>query len=285
MATPKSPQTKKSTPKSPTPEKAIVKKPTSDNSKNKKNIIWFTVFALGWVLVSMIASQYIIALPMALLLGENVSQPLWICVYDALVYLLALVLVIFVPPALYRTYQKSHTKTPSSKTSSSKQTPLDTNSEELGIQHLPTLVDIGLAPIGYFVYIVIASALTTFMSLFSWFNADQTQDVGFSYFISGGDRIIAMLALVFIAPIAEEIIMRGWLYDKLRSKLKIAPAIILVSVLFGLLHGQWNVAVSTFALSVVLCGLREITGTIWSGVLLHMLSNGIAFYMLYIAGI
>ena len=59
---------------------------------------------------------------------------------------------------------------------------------------------------------------------------------------------------------------------------------ILTSIVFAFLHGQWNVAVTVFALSLILCSMREITGTIWSGVLLHMLSNGIAFYLLYIGG-
>ena len=31
-------------------------------------------------------------------------------------------------------------------------------------------------------------------------------------------EFFAMLAIVFIAPIVEEIIMRGWLYGKLRDK-------------------------------------------------------------------
>jgi membrane protease YdiL (CAAX protease family) len=45
---------------------------------------------------------------------------------------------------------------------------------------------------------------------------------------------------------------------------------------------QWNVAADTFALSLVLCTLRQITGNIWAGVLLHMIKNGIAYYFLFI---
>ena len=101
------------------------------------------------------------------------------------------------------------------------------------------------------------------------------------------------MILVVVAPIAEELIFRGWLYGKLRlllsSKLSnnasMILSIILVSVLFGMVHMQWNVGVNVFALSVVLCGLREITGTIYAGILAHMLKNGIAFYLLYILGI
>ena len=91
----------------------------------------------------------------------------------------------------------------------------------------------------------------------------------------------------------EEVIFRGWLYGKLRQKLSgktseitgIIISILLVSLLFGIVHMQWNVGVNVFALSVVLCVLREITGTIYSGILVHMLKNGIAFYFLYVAGV
>ena len=272
----------------------------SRRTKLNPQTIWYVIFLLLWTVVALIASQFIIAYPMAWLLGDAALQPLWTAIYNALVYLLTLVLVILVPPRLYRLYQRRRTAKP---TSSSKTTadptatktsaapagtapatnPFTTNRTELGFKHLPTFVDLGLAPIGYIVHLVLATALTSLMSLFTWFNATETQDTGFSYFITGGDRFVAMIALVFIAPLAEEILMRGWLYGKLRTKLKAPLAILLVSLVFALLHGQWNVGVTVFSLSLVLCTLREITGTIWSGIILHMLSNGIAFYLLYVA--
>lgn len=255
-------------------------KPKTQKTKavfNRQNI-YFTIFALAWVLLSMIASQYIVSLPMVILLGEAASEPSWTAIYYLITYILTLVLVLLVPPQLYKLWQKR---------SSIKSTvnPLTTNPVELGISTPPTFVDIGLAPIGYVVYNICASFLLNLMTIFPWFMLEQEQDVGFSTYITGFDRIIAMIAIVFIAPIAEELIMRGWLYGKLRSRLPIWLAMLLVSLLFGFLHGQWNVAVTVFAMSMVLCSMREVTGSIWSGMLLHILSNGIAFYQLYIAAL
>ena len=264
----------------------------SRRTKLNPQTIWYVIFLLLWTVVAIIASQFIIAYPMAWLLGDASLQPLWTAVYNALVYLLTLVLVILVPPRLYQLYQRHRSAQPATSGQTTAKTstaavatanPFATNRTELGFKHLPTFIDLGLAPIGYIVHLVLATALTSLMSLFTWFNADQVQDTGFSYFITGGERFIAMLALVFVAPIAEEILMRGWLYGKLRTKLKAPLAILLVSLVFAALHGQWNVGVTVFSLSLVLCTLREITGTIWSGIILHMLSNGIAFYLLYIA--
>lgn len=252
------------------------KQPTETQKPQPKfkidnHTIWFAIFCLAWVAVTMTASQFIIGLPMIWILQDKFTQPLWTCIYYALSYSLTLLLVLFVPQFIAKGKSKKL------------QTDFGTTTEELGFKTLPTFVDIGLAPVGYVVYLALAAMLTSLMSIFPWFDAGQAQDVGFSYFITTGDRVIAMIALVFIAPLAEEIIMRGWLYGKLRSRMKVPLAMFLVSILFGVLHGQWNVGVSVFALSLVLCSLREITGTIWSGILLHMLSNGIAFYLLYVA--
>lgn len=277
MATPKS-TASASTDTQPSPQS----KPRLD-----RQTVYFAIFTLAWTALSMTASQYIIAYPMLWLLGENASTPLWTYIYYALTYLLTLAFVILLPPRLFQLARnhstKDQAKTPSKiKGENTFFNPLATNSTELGLQHLPTFVDIGLAPIGYIVYLFGANLLTNLMTIFPWFQSDQAQEVGFGYFITTGDRILALIALVIIAPVAEEIVMRGWLYGKLRSRLKAPIAILLVSLLFGFLHGQWNVGVSVFMLSLVLCSLREVTGTIWSGMLLHILSNGIAFYLLYI---
>lgn len=249
-------------------------------SKVSKQTIYFTVFALAWALLATAASQFVVAYPMFWLLGEKFSTPLWTCIYYALSYALTLALIIFIPPRLVRLLQQRRQQP----VTDTKNNPLATNITELGVQHLPTFTDIGLAPIGYVVYLFGANLITRLMLLFPWFQADQTQNTGFGYFLTTVDRLLAILALVIIAPVAEELVMRGWLYGKLRSRLKAPITILLVSILFALLHGQWNVAVDVFALSVVLCSLREITGTVWSGMLLHILKNGIAFYLLYITG-
>lgn len=256
MAIPKK-ITRKSTATTPTADSTEMPKPPSKT--------WaFVVFVVAWVIVSMLLSQLVIGLPMMLILGNSFSRPVWTGIYYVLTYALSLFLILFVTPRLSKKFKTTPT--------------------ELGFAHLPTFVDIGLAPIAYIVYIACANFITSLMSHLPWFNADEAQDVGFNYLAGGGERVIAMLALVFIAPIAEEIIMRGWLYGKMRSKLKVVPAILITSAVFALLHGQWNVSITTFVLSLVLCSLREITGTIWSGMILHMLSNGIAFYLLYVVG-
>ena len=168
---------------------------------------------------------------------------------------------------------------------------------ELGLNELPTWTDIGLAPVGLVVYAILAYVLTSIFSVFPWFNASEAQDVGFNTLLLASDRVFAFVTLVIIAPVAEELIFRGFLYQKIKTLFcssktakkaettAIIIATFITSIAFGVMHGQWNVGVNVFAMSIVLCLLREITGSIYAGILMHMIKNMIAFYLLYIATI
>ncbi len=242
---------------------------------------------LVWAAASTIASQLVIGRLMILIMGvDNFSQPVPTAIYSALTYILTLFMVILVPPMIVaiRKNKKGEKKVAIDKKAAR---------EELGLKGLLTWTDIGLAPVGFIVYLLVASGLTALFNIFPWFNPSEVQDVGFNLHISGVDRLIAFFVLVVLAPIAEEIIFRGWLYGKLRNTVlseysntvSIVVSTLLVSLTFGIVHLQWNVGVNVFAMSIVLCVLREITGTIYSGILLHIIKNGVAFYLLYVIGI
>ena len=46
----------------------------------------------------------------------------------------------------------------------------------------------------------------------------------------------------------------------------------------------WIGFIDTFILSLVLCYLRVKTGSLWAGITLHALKNGIAFVALFVIG-
>ncbi len=148
---------------------------------------------------------------------------------------------------------------------------------------LPSWADIALAPAGFVMYFLV-SAVTMYAvtQLVPGFNPDEVQHVGFENLQQYFEYLLAFIILVIVAPLAEEILFRGYLYGKLRKAVPIWIAILITSALFGFIHGRWNVAIDVFILSIVMCGLRELTGSIWAGILLHMIKNGIAFYLLFI---
>lgn len=160
-----------------------------------------------------------------------------------------------------------------------------TSREELGLAGLPTWTDVLLAPIAFVATLIISIVAIALFSLLPFFDANQAQSLGVSGVLVGFERILGFLAFAVIPPIAEEIIFRGWIYGKLRSRLSFWSAMIIVSVLFAVLHGQFNVAVNVFVVSAVACGLREITGTIWAGIIVHSIKNGIAFLLQFVSPI
>ena len=226
---------------------------------------------LLWVAVVIIAVEYAVTFGLYFLLGRDLlTTPVWTTVTNALIYALALFLIIWVPVKFFKKQKLTR--------------------KELGLDGLPTWADLGLAPVGFVVYFILASLFIAIFSSFSFFDVEQAQELGYEMLNTGFDRLIAFFALCLVAPVAEELIFRGWLYAKLRAlipgkRLSIILSTLLVSILFGILHGQWNVGVNVFAMSLVLCGLREITGTVYSGILLHILKNTVAFALVYIVGI
>ncbi len=159
----------------------------------------------------------------------------------------------------------------------------------IGLDRLPTWADIGLAPLGFIVYALISAFLTYIvMQLIPSLPLDQAQDVGFRALSRQYEYTLAFITLVVLAPLAEEVLFRGYLYGKLQKYVPVIPALIVTSLLFGMAHLpgsdhiQWSVALDTFALSIILCLLRTITGSIWAGVLLHMTKNAIAFYLIFV---
>ncbi len=234
----------------------------------KNNRIFIPLFCIvlaAWVLAVTLITQYLIAYPMFWIIGDDITSPVWTTIYMAIVYLVSGILIILIPWKIFKR--------------------LKTNREELGLLEMPTWTDIGLAPIAFVAATILAYVFTSIFSIFPWFDVNQAQNVGFNTLHLGLDRAVAFIALVVIAPIAEEIIFRGWLYGKLRAKLAAPMAIFIVSLTFGLAHGQWNVGVNVFAMSIILCLLRETTGTVYCGIIMHMIKNGLAFYLLYILGV
>ncbi|MEK7621054.1 MAG: type II CAAX endopeptidase family protein [Patescibacteria group bacterium] len=154
--------------------------------------------------------------------------------------------------------------------------------ELLGVVNKPKLNALLYVLAGYFVYFFISFV---FMILIHYavpgFNIDESQEVGFDQLGSQLEFAMAFLALVVLAPLVEEAIFRGFLFTRLRRNLQFWWTALIVSLVFGLVHMQWNVGVDVFALSLVLCYVREKTGSIWAGVGIHTLKNAIAFSILF----
>lgn len=152
--------------------------------------------------------------------------------------------------------------------------------------------DLGYALAGFAVYFPVLLATTQLITVLApTINVDQKQDIGFNTATSGLPLVLVFISLVILPPLVEEALFRGFLYGGLRGKLKFLPSALITSVLFALPHTLgndpgssllWIAGVDTFILSLVLVYLREKTGSLWPGIFLHMLKNGLAFLSLFV---
>lgn len=148
----------------------------------------------------------------------------------------------------------------------------------------PTRRDIGHVFLGFGLYIILRIAVfgaIALLCLNESLNIDQTQDTGFND-PSGFGLILTGIGLVIMVPFAEELLFRGFLYTNLKKHLGRVGAGLVVSGLFGLVHGQWNVGIDTFLLSVAMIYIFEETKNLSSTVMLHMLKNFIAFLAVFV---
>lgn len=147
-----------------------------------------------------------------------------------------------------------------------------------------SLLGVLWVPPAGFVYVMLSATLLSLATFYSGFDVNQAQDTGFGNAAGGAQLVLAFIALVILAPISEEILFRGYVFQGLKKKLHWVPSAIIVSGLFGLAHMQLNVGLDTFAMGFMACVLLEMTGSLWTAILLHIIKNFVAFYFLYIAG-
>lgn len=161
----------------------------------------------------------------------------------------------------------------------------------IGLSRRPKLRDVGSALLVFVVYFATLAFLTAVISyVLPSVNLEQKQQLGFDQAKVTGDLILVFISLVILPPIAEEIMVRGFLYTGLRAKFTKISSAIITSAIFGLAHLQlgsgaaplWNAAIDTMLLSFFLIYLREKTGALWAGMLVHGLKNCIAFLILFV---
>lgn len=146
----------------------------------------------------------------------------------------------------------------------------------------PTLKGFGIATGAYIVYfIVFILAVTVLTALVPAFNADEAQDLGFTD-PQGWQLAAAFIALVIIAPASEEIFFRGFLYRGLRRSWPVWIAAIGTSGIFALAHGQWNVGIDVFILSMLLIYVYQKTNNMWLCIGMHATKNLLAFLFLFV---
>lgn len=120
-------------------------------------------------------------------------------------------------------------------------------------------------------------------------NVNQQQEIGFNNVQGSAQLLMTFVSLVVLPPLAEEIMVRGFLYSSLKKALPGIRAVLVTSLIFASAHlpeggaagPLYIAALDTFVLSLILIYLREKTGSLWASITLHAAKNGVAFIALF----
>jgi len=100
----------------------------------------------------------------------------------------------------------------------------------------------------------------------------------------GGARglVVALLLGGVVAPTAEELFFRGYLYAGLRHRWGVVAAVAASSVLFSLAHAVPGVLPPIFIMGAVFALMYEYADSLWPCIALHSAVNTVAFVAAYL---
>ncbi|MBC7237882.1 MAG: CPBP family intramembrane metalloprotease [Chloroflexi bacterium] len=105
-----------------------------------------------------------------------------------------------------------------------------------------------------------------------------------SFFGGGlGGLCLALLLGGGVAPLAEEIFFRGYLYAGLRARWGAGWGMILSAILFSVVHVFPGVLPPIFVMGLLFAWLYERYDSLWPCILLHSAVNSLAFLFVYLA--
>ena len=98
----------------------------------------------------------------------------------------------------------------------------------------------------------------------------------------GADQSTALLVsgavvVIVFAPVAEEILFRGFLFRVLRVRTGFWVAAVITGAIFGLIHGYFVIFPILAFLGVALCWVYERTGSIFPCIAIHALNNTLSY--------
>ncbi len=84
-----------------------------------------------------------------------------------------------------------------------------------------------------------------------------------------------LIASVLVAPICEETFFRSFIFAGFLNRMPLGVAMLLSSLLFAVAHADLGSFAVLFFIGLALALIRWHTRSIWPGILLHLLNNGV----------
>lgn len=130
-----------------------------------------------------------------------------------------------------------------------------------------TIAPIVIGGMAFNIFISYAMSMIPFPE--SWIQSYQAN----SNELLGAVSVSMWISVVIMAPLVEELTFRGFMYTRLKQGMAKWIAILLTSLVFGIVHGTMIWAIYTFVFSLCLLFIFERTNSLWGCILYHMAFN------------
>lgn len=98
--------------------------------------------------------------------------------------------------------------------------------------------------------------------------------------INNSSWILLFVEIVIIAPVFEEIIFRGIILNGMLKKYSPKKAIIVSSLIFGLIHGNLPQGLNAFVLGLVIATVYYYTRSLYISMFMHAANNFLVFFII-----
>ena len=96
---------------------------------------------------------------------------------------------------------------------------------------------------------------------------------GTSEIIYGSSFVLQVLTAGIAAPVVEELLYRGLVYNRIKKMTGLIPAAVLSSIIFGVIHANWVQAPYAFIIGLVCVYVYERYKSIFAPIILHISAN------------
>ena len=107
---------------------------------------------------------------------------------------------------------------------------------------------------------------------------DTTQDA--VKMMKDADDPLTMVLMVLIAcvgaPLAEEIVFRGYIYGAVKKLSGIGFSLVFSALFFAAVHMNLASLLPLFVLGLALAAVYELTGSLWTPIAVHFLFNSVS---------
>ena len=98
----------------------------------------------------------------------------------------------------------------------------------------------------------------------------------------GDTPVLYMIALAILAPVCEEILLRGFFHNRLKKFVPFTAAAILSGFWFGVFHLNINQFCYAWVLGIIFAYVNRASGSIFTSITMHFVVNSFGGVMLYI---